>query len=563
MSPAVDLRPEGRAGFAQWWKEYRLAILITFVAVCIYAPAIVWAIPPGRWPDKTYMWGSDEQVPVHGIQELLHTVTGSPGHDLHYPMFQYILLAIEYAPYLIFLKLSGSWPVGFREFSADSLRVLTITGRLLAVLMAGGTVFAAFCVGRTFGRVYGVLSAIFVGLMYPIFYYSRTGNLDGPALFWMAAGLAVYMRMVASGITLRRCAWLAVFAAASAGTKDAYYSAFVMMPAILVWVHVTSPNRKAAPPLWKSVMVLSAAGLAVYAVTSGFILSPGRYIAHIKFIAGMMPNSPTYYGQPRTVAGYIALAKEFLDALITSVGPAMLVGAAAGFLLMPRRLKLALFAPAATYVMLIIVPVRQAQIRFMLPVSLVAALFAAYACGRALEMPSPSWRKAGALAAVLSCLPLLAWDTEITYEMFHDSRDTLARWIDRRYAAGDPIGYFGPPGKLPRTATRVNFKLLLPWNGTVRNVHYRPEQVAEMVETVKATDVNTVILVQDNWEPENPYGTTCPTGLYERLRDGSLGFHLAEQLQTPPLMSWMARPRLDTPDPNPRVDVFLRNGATP
>jgi hypothetical protein len=545
-----------------WARAHRLPLLLACIAACAYAPAIGWGIPSGKWP-ATYVWGSDDQVPIQGLQELYHTITGLPGHDLHYPMFHYMLLAAVYAPYLLLLRLTGYWPHVFGEFPAASLRILTLSGRCLSVAMAAGTVLAAFDIGNTlWGRARGILAALFVGLMYPMFYYSRTGNVDGPGLFWMAAGLAVYARILTFGTTLSRCALLAVLAAAAAGTKDSYYAFFVMMPLILVGLHVTNSNWKRYPLPWKSLAMLVAAGIVTYAVTSGFVLGPRRFIEHIRFISGLRANSPVYFGQPPTAAGYWALMIEFLNALITSLSAPMLAAAAAGLFLMPRRQRLVLLAPVAIYVLLIILPMRQAQIRFMLPVSLVFALCAAYGCGRILESPSPWRQKAGVLAAVLICLPLAAYDTELTYEMLRDSRETLAAWIDRHHNAGDSIGYFGPPAKLPRPVTPVQFKLVVPWHGTVLKVRTTPEQVAAMAEMVKASKVNTVLLVEDNWEPENPYGVTCPAGLYERLRNGSLGFHLAAELQTPPLLRWTERPRLDY-GPNPRADVFVRDGVAP
>lgn len=557
MSAAAPGRT-GRSRLVFWVTDHRVAIMLACLAVCIYAPGIGWGIPGGAWP-PTYVWGSDDQVPIQGIQELHHTVTGSPGHDLHYPMFHYLLLAIVYAPYLLLLKLSGGWPHGFGEFSPASLRTLTYLGRSLSVLMMAGTVIAALDIGNTlWGRRYRMLAAAFVGLIYPAVYYSRTGNLDGPGLFWTSAGLAVYARMLKDGITLRRCFWLAAFAAAAAGTKDAYYAFFLGMPLFLAAIHHTSPDQKGHRLPWKPMAVLAGSGIAVYAFTSGFILGPHRFVDHINYISGRSLHSPVYFGQPNTVAGYIALGKEFLDALAASIGAPMAAACAAGLYLLPRRQKWLLLAPALVYIALIVVMVRQAQIRFMLPVSLTAALFAAYACGRALEFTG--WRRlAGALAVSLCCVVLLLQDVELTYEMFFDSRHAVARWIDQHHSAGDTIGYFGPPAKLPRPSTKVRFELVVPWFGTVMKVHYTPDQVANMAEMVRNTKAGTVLLVQDNWEPEHPYGNTCPTGLYEQLSNGSLGFHLAAQFQTPPLIPGIARARLDYPGPNPRADVFVRD----
>jgi hypothetical protein len=221
---------------------------------------------------------------------------------------------------------------------------------------------------------------------------------------------------------------------------------------------------------------------------------------------------------------------------------------------------MALLIPAVVYIALVIVPIRLALMRYLLPISFIAALFAAYALGKALQSSLISLRLTSLAFCTVGCLLLLAYDTDLTYGMLRDSRYAAAKWLDD-CCPGEDVGYFGPSQKLPRSAMQIRFLRVLPFKGTDPSRRFTQLEVDEMAEVVRTSVVNTILVIPEHWTPEQPYGTSCPTGLFEKLRNGSIGFRHTAHFETPPLLAWIRRPRLDYPTVNPPVDVFVRDRA--
>jgi hypothetical protein len=144
--------------------------------------------------------------------------------------------------------------------------------------------------------------------------------------------------------------------------------------------------------------------------------------------------------------------------------------------------------------------------------------------------------------------------------MLRDSRYGAAKWLDE-CCPGEDVGYFGPNQKLPRSAMQIRFLHVLPFKGTNPSRRFTQLEIDEMAEVVRTSVVNTILLIPEHWTPEQPYGTSCPTGLFEKLRNGSIGFRHTAHFETPPLLAWIRRPRLDYPTVNPPVDVFVRDRA--
>ncbi|MFQ5698101.1 MAG: ArnT family glycosyltransferase, partial [Myxococcota bacterium] len=302
--------------------EHRAACALVAAALAMYAIGLGWGLPSGTGPERVTPWGHDDIMPLGPLSEAQELLRGgSLDRFLGYPLMQYGLVLGAYSPYLAWVALGGglATPVGHYPYGLSDpgqvLPTLTLLARSVTLAMAGGTVAAAYALGLwLFGRRTGLLSALFVMGLYPMFYYSRTGNLDVPYLCWGAWGLAFYGLIVRRGLTLRRGAALGVFAALAAGTKDQAAALFLLLPALIVPLHLR--RTRDLPPGARgrqralALAVPVAAGTAAYALASGLVVSPARWWAHVRYILGLGPHALTFPSYPPTRAGYGALLAE-------------------------------------------------------------------------------------------------------------------------------------------------------------------------------------------------------------------------------------------------------------
>jgi 4-amino-4-deoxy-L-arabinose transferase-like glycosyltransferase len=196
------------------------------------------------------------------------------------------------APVLGWLKLTGGlssfspdFPYGLTD-PARQLAQLTVAARLGSVLMAAIVPAAAYLtVRRLADRRTAVLAGAFVLLLYPMFYYSRTSNVDAGGLMWLALGLWVFASVVRDGLTGGRAAALGVFAALATATKDQNYAVFLAVGLAAVVLHVAATRSAGS---LRRVCVAPATGLGmaavVYMVASGLFINPSAFARHIRFI---------------------------------------------------------------------------------------------------------------------------------------------------------------------------------------------------------------------------------------------------------------------------------------
>ena len=123
---------------------------------------------------------------------------------------------------------TGEYPYGLSN-PVRSLQVMTWLAHLLSVLLGVGIVMAAYLAARSmWGEREALWAGVFTLLSYLIIYYSRTGNVDGPALFFTAAALAAFAAITRSGITARRTAWLGLWVGCACATKEQAAAVFLV-----------------------------------------------------------------------------------------------------------------------------------------------------------------------------------------------------------------------------------------------------------------------------------------------------------------------------------------------
>jgi Dolichyl-phosphate-mannose-protein mannosyltransferase len=330
-------------------RTWAPALGLALVAIALYAPLIGWGAPRATAPNRIKTFATDEILPLEALAEMRNTfVVSRPDRNYGYPWWHYFVVAVAQTPYLAYLKLSGElqapspeYPFGLRD-PVRALRWLTVIGRLVSVLMGAGVVIAAFYFANVlWGRLAGVVTATLTMLNYLMFYYSRTGNLDAPAFFWSGVGLAIFTKIMVAGLTVRRAAWLGVFAGLAMATKDQAVVIFLPLGCCLLlpWFK-QSPGAPGASASWRPIVAGLAASVAAYAVATGLIVDPQRHLTHVHailFDPQRLSGASAYWPpHPRTLAGTINLFGDYLRKLAEMASPPLLLTALAGALLALR-----------------------------------------------------------------------------------------------------------------------------------------------------------------------------------------------------------------------------------
>ncbi len=532
-------------------RRPRTAGVVFLVVFCAYLPGVWWGLPNAVTAERVDVWATDDIAPLAPLTEVYNTfVQAGEDRFLVYPLAHHFLLAAAYAPYLVGLKLSGgfgapsaAYPFGLAD-PVTAFRVLTLISRLVSLLMAAGIAVAAYGIARTlWDRRSGILAAAFCAAPYPMFYYAKSANLDVPMLFWMSLGLLAYARLLVLGVTVKRAAALGACAALTAATKDPGAAAFLLMPLALV----PMARRREVPgaSLRRPTAALLASGLGVYAVASGLIFDPGRWVAHVDYLFSdddhfaRFARFVTWY--PFTLSGFAQHLAAIGRALVAYLGPLLLAVAALGCWQSRRSSRCcALLLPAAGYLLIFLLPLPYFYDRFALPLAFLLALFAAR--GAALLGDRLASRPARALwVAALLAWPLVA-SGDLTYQMLRDSRYDAERWLRRHASADQTLAHFGTAGELPHLPTGLSTLHLPPGDAAVAALEQaRPD----------------IVVILPDWTSRRglPHSGWCPPAFYQGLHDGTLGYIFAARFKT---ASLIRRQLLDYPTVNPPIEIFVR-----
>ena len=280
----------------------RIALILGLLALVLYAPGFWWGAPHATGPDRKNSWGVDDETPLGPLAEVHNIIEPKQDRNLGYPLMYSFMAATAYAPYLGYLRATGQWtdvsgeyPFGFKD-PVGTLKALTYIAHLLTVLMGAGIVVLAFLGGTIiWDRRAGILAALFALLSYPMFYYSRTGNVDIPMLFFTALAFVLYALILKRGATNTRAAWLGAAIGFALATKEPCFAFFLPIPFVLLYSHWR--NREPGQTLggwwlWKPVVIIAVVAFIALGVGSGLFVELGSfYLGGLVGDAGCLPVS--------------------------------------------------------------------------------------------------------------------------------------------------------------------------------------------------------------------------------------------------------------------------------
>lgn len=556
----------------------RASLTLAALSLAIYVPGFWWGMPHATAPDRTHAWGTDDETPLGPLAEIHNIIQPKPDRNLGYPLMHSFIVSAAYAPYLGYLwasgkftNVSGSYPFGMAD-PVGALKALSLIAHLVSMLMAAGVVLAAYSAGRTlWGDRTGTLAAVFVMVSFPMFYYSRTGNIDMAVLFFTALALAVFARIIAAGFTVRRAILLGISVGFAVGTKEPSIASFLALPFVLLWLHWRNNGIHHgwfARSFWKAPVLAAFAAFVAFGLGSGLFVNPERYFAHVQFVRGRLSdltagNVGFLSTYPYTWSGHLQLAGQITGYLSDAVTLPGLLLAAVGVLWSIRQEPwTSTFAlPALTLLIVLFWSARTAQLRYVMPAAFTLALFAARVAARAWESRRLSVRVASTVLAFVIISVSLLRGADLTHAMINDSRYAAAAWLEPRTQPGDRIEYFGVTEKLPPLKPGVITERAIAYLGPLERPRIGEEAVREIKLGWADRMPKYVIIMPDfHHSMEVPDNVSCPPAIYRDLLDGTLGYHLETDFQTPSLLAWTRRPSIDYPVVNPPIRIFKRAG---
>lgn len=565
----------------RWWRAVgRTRWLLLAIAFLAYTPGFWWGAPHATAADRANAWGVDDEPPMGPLaqaHDILHP-KAEQNPNLGYPMLHPFMVLGTFAPYMGYLLATGQlqsptveFPHGFAD-PVTALRTLTLLAHFLSVLLGVGVVLCAYEIGRTlWDERSGVASALAALLVYPMFYYARNSNVDVPVLFFTAAGLWAFAVIIRHGLTMRRSLVFGGAVGLAVATKEPSFASFAFAPVVMLLL--PNPGERGLPlqrgAFWRIALAGGGASLLAYALASGLVVDPRRWIAHIDFIRSRLSDLEangvtfvTYY--PRTWEGHRDFALRLTTLLAHALSwPGLLFAAGSVVVVAWRRQRDALLALSAVgYLLVLFFSARTSMLRYVMPAAFVLAVYA----GRGAVL---AWRARGAarvpalaLAGTATTI-LLLWAADLTHAMLRDSRYDAGRWLAAQARPGDALEYFGSEHKHPPMPATLASRQAIPFRGSMFKADTTERAVRIIEEGWRERQPRFVVLVPDYTNPGKPHTASCPPAVYRALEAGTMGYRKAAFFETAPLLPFVRRPALDYPVVNPPIRIYERTEPGP
>lgn len=439
-----------------------LVCCLYFAASLLYSS---WGLPNGN---RT--WAADSVAPMTPLAVAYRTFVEN-GFDSGYFYFKYpvghqLVLAALTAPVMAVAYLSSDlsgvqtdYPFGLDSPDAYLTAMAIVARTLSAVFATGCVAIVGLLARRLAGGSAGLLAAVAAAGCYPLLFYAHTSNVETAFLFW--ALLALYAAVL--GVEDRRPRWLWAmgFACAMAvSTKEQILGFVILVPAAMVARHALA--GPASSGLGRLVPRGAVAGGGIALLTwlgiNAAFYNPSGFLNRIRFLTHTLPPEvrerysayefPLDFSTSWSLGDEIAHLGKALHAVVSSLGwPAALAALGGiGWLVFRRRGEaLYLLAAGAGYYLVSLRVLKQVELRYVLPWSVLAAVPAGVLIARALG-GRPVVRAAGLLTAAFG----LVYSLEVLPLLSGDARYAAEKWMAPYLERGHSVEVYQSWTYLPR-----------------------------------------------------------------------------------------------------------------
>ncbi|MFN2427471.1 MAG: ArnT family glycosyltransferase [Candidatus Binatia bacterium] len=572
------------------WRRAPLSVLapsLAFLfALFVYTRALGWGLPSG---DET--WAADAVRPSAPLAVAYHNFLGHGWNSgwfwFKYPPFHAFVLCALYAPYLLWLWMTG----GLDGFSSDypfglddpvtSLSALALIGRAASAMMGAGCVLVVYwCLVRSFGRTAALCAAFLTTLAYPMVFYSQTTNVEVPYLFWILVALLGAVRIVEGDSRARWWIALGIGAALSVSTKELAAGAIIGLPIAIVG---TSLAARRPVRLWIRGGVIAGASFALaMAVANNVFYNPLGFAQRIGFLTQTLPReialqyAPYYFpidlGGSRGAGVEMAQLSIAATRLAASLGWTTIVLSAAGWILALRRRPawaLLLLAAATGYYLVSVRAMLSLSLRYLLPLTVLACMVAGVALAELVR--DGRARPLRIVVAVLACLYVFAYGWDVNRMMTGDGRHAAEAWLAGVAADSPRVEIYQNRTYLPRFPEGIAVsEVAFEDRGVDQFLARRPDLVLLSSSGLSGITVRYKQDWQDDTAVAEGYSPAqrsvrgevmnfsrdANKEFLERLGGGELGYEEAARFVVEP---WIERPLIQSL--NPEIVIYRRSAA--
>jgi len=533
-----------------------------------------WGLPNGN-----QTWAADSVAPMTPLAVAYKTFA-EEGFDSGYFYFKYpvghqLLLAAATAPVVAIAyargdltRISPDYPFGF-EHPEAYLAAMAMIARLLSALFATGVVaIVGALAARAYGRRAGVFATLAAAGCYPLLFYAHTSNVETAFLFWAMLALYGAIRGVEDAQP-QGLLWMGGAAAMAVSTKEQILGFLAILPLVIVvrQLVVTSGRGETGARRWIPRGTIGGAALAVgvwLGVNAAFF-NPSGFVNRIRFLTHTLPPDvraryadyefPIDFSTSWTFADEVTHVGKVLAAVVSSIGwPAAIVALAGVILLAFRRRPelLYLFAAVAGYYLVSLRVLKQVELRYVLPWSVLAAIPA----GAMLDFLS-SDRRAGRIVAASVAAFGIFYSGEVLRVLADDARYDAESWMTPYIERGHTVEVYQSWSYLPRWERER----------TVR----RPETDAMSIAAVRERRPDFIVISSKGKEGITMYPNPDwrdgrgmmlvrdeNLRMLEALESGELGYERVRRFERRLLI-----PRELITSLNPSIDIYRRIESPP
>jgi len=564
-------------------SDMTTALLVYAATLLVFVQALGWGLPSG---DET--WAADAIRPSAPLAVAYHNFVAEGWNSgwfwFKYPPFHAFVLTCAYLPYLAWVWLGGGlhgfhsqYPFGFEQPEVVLTRLAWI-GRSISALMGAGVVTLVYAgVAGSFGRCRAAAAAIAAALCYPMVFYSQTTNVEVPYLFWMMVALLAAVRIVEGRD--RRSWWLllGLGTALSLSTKELAAGVFVGLPVALVAIYAAQ-KRPASGWLTGGCTAALAFAVAIV-VANNVFFNPSGFAHRLGFLTQTLPPetalkyAPYYFpvdlAAGRSAAAELAQLRTAALRLFESLGAPTSALALAGIVIAVRARptwSALLLSIALSYYLVSVRAMLSLSLRYLMPLTLVATMFAGVSLGALVEKGAGSrWRRP---LAALFVLYIFAYGWDINRMLKGDGRYQAERWIAAQAGTGASVEVYQNPTYLPRFPSTVRVDSI---DFDARTIEEFKKRNPDFVVLSSAGLSGVSVQYKQDWhesgETEQGFveGKKSATGVvmsYQRranaeflsaLADGSLGYREAARFSVEP---WIPRTLIQSL--NPEILIYRR-----
>jgi hypothetical protein len=458
----METRAAAAPGTRGFRRELGLICGLYFIAAVYHSS---WGLPNGN-----QTWAADSVAPMTPLAVAYKTFAEN-GFDSGYFYFKYpvghqLLLAAATAPVVAIAYargdlsgISADYPFGFAQPEAY-LAAMAMIARLLSALFATGVIaLIGEIARRAHDRRAGLLAALVAAGCYPLLFYAHTSNVESAFLFWAMLALYGAIRGVEdgapSGFLLMGAA-----AAMAVSTKEQILGFVALLPLVMLGRNaiLARGHSGLARVLPSGAMRGALLAVVVWLGVNAAFFNPSGFLNRIRFLTHKLPPEvreryaeyefPIDFSTSWTFADELRHVGKVLSAVVSSIGWPAALAALVGlvFLALRRRPELLyVLAAAAGYYFVSLRVLKQVELRYVMPWSVLAAIPAGVLLARASERS-----RIGAVAAAAVVGFGILYSSDVLRVLANDARYDAEKWIAPYLERGHSVEVYQSWTYLPR-----------------------------------------------------------------------------------------------------------------